>query len=103
MFQPGNKYGGKSKIQCEFERKCREFMEKEGWAGLLSLAKNPKTKAWALTEMMNRGFGKPKESVDVTSREFESSPESLEAEIIDLISGEAVKGTGTNQPGKGTA
>ena len=104
MFQKGNKFGGqRSKIQCDFEKKCREFMEKEGWDGLVKLARNPKTQTFALVEMMNRGFGKPKESLDVTNREAESNPESLEAEITELIAGGIAKGDTASQPGQGTA
>jgi len=90
-FQHGNRLGGRSKIQFSFEKKCRAYMDEEGWVGIEEMAdsKDKKTKMWALEQMMNRGFGRPKETVNVTTRdESLRSPDQLAGAITELIAGE---------------
>ena len=103
-FQPGfsGNPGGKArktKIQIEFERRCQEYLDKNGWAGMEKMAqdRDPKVRMWALDKMMDRGFGKPTEVVDVTTRdETLFSPNELADSISDLIARESAQGNGAS-------
>lgn len=100
-FQKGNKYGGgnRTKEQLEFEKKCRAYMMEKGWPALIEMAedKEKRVRQWALEQLMMRGFGRPKETIDVTTRdEAPREPDELASEIAELISGEAGEGKGIN-------
>ena len=108
MYKPGQSGnpGGRSRVQAEFETKCRKFMEEKGWVALEEMAqdKDKKVKQWALEQMMNRGFGKAKETIDVTTRdESLQSPDSIADRISDLIGRKEGGGVGDSIPGGGTA
>jgi hypothetical protein len=110
-FKPGNNAnpGGrprKTKEQVELEKRCQEYMAKEGWVALLEMAKHrdAKVKQWALSTMLDRGFGKPTEVLDVTTRDESAySPDELANSITELIAGEKAKGDGASIPSEGTA
>ena len=90
MFKPGQSGNpsGRSKVQAEFEIKCRAFLAEKGWEALEEMAqdKDKKARQWALEQMMNRGFGRPKEVLDVTTRdESLQSPDSIADRISEII------------------
>ena len=108
MFKPGQSGnpGGKTKGQAEFEKKCREFLAEKGWKALEEMAgdRDKKIKQWALEQMMNRGYGRPKEVVDVTTRdESVQSPKEITDSISDLIARGSGRGGQVNKPNEGTA
>jgi hypothetical protein len=103
--QSGNP-GGKSKIQGEFEKRCREFMSEEGWKTLSEFARDrdKRVRMWALEQMMLRGFGRPTEFVDVTTRDESAySPDGLAAEIRQLVGGAEAKSGTSNLTGEASA
>jgi hypothetical protein len=103
MFKPGQSGnpGGKSKIQSEFEKKCREYLADKGWTALEEMAqdRDKKVRQWSLEQMMNRGFGRPKEVVDVTTRdESLQSPESIAERIQHIITRDTGRSTPDIKP-----
>ena len=110
-FKPGNNAnpGGrprKTKEQVELEKRCQEYVATDGWKALKEMAnhRDVKVKQWAISTILDRGFGKPTEVLDVTTRdESIYSPESIAESITELIAGEAAKGDGVSQPNEGTA
>lgn len=103
MFKPGvsGNPGGKSKIQAEFEKKCREFVSEKGWKLIekMTESRDAKIQQWALEQMLNRGFGKPKETIDVTTRdESIPSPDAVAGDILNLIAGESSQGSTATKP-----
>lgn len=105
-FQFGNKLGGKSQLQFDFEKKCREFLEKEGWDGLVKMARSNdvRVKMWAYDTLLGRGFGKIKENVDVTHRhELIQGPDAIAASITELIASETGVSGSIPGPSAGTA
>lgn len=110
-FQPGkisNPTGRarKTKEQIEFEKWCQEKVATEGKRALAKMlySKDIKIVQWAVATMLDRGFGRPAEVLDVTNREeLRPSPAELEAEIDSLIPAPAVDSPSPNQPSQGTA
>lgn len=107
-FKPGvsGNPGGKSKVQAEFEKRCRDFLSEEGWKTIIEFARDrdKKVRMWALETMLMRGFGKPTEYVDVTTRDESTySPDGLATEIRQLIAGTETKGGTPDSPGEATA
>lgn len=110
-FQPGRSGNAsgrprKTKEQIELEERCRAYMAKDGWAALLEMAKHRdvKVRQWALSTMLDRGFGRPAEVLDVTTRdESVYGPDAIADSITELIAGEKAQGDGAGQPSQGTA
>lgn len=108
-FLPGNRANPsgrarKTKSQMEFERRCQEYLDKKGWPALEAMAqeKDVKVRQWAIQTMLDRGYGKPMEVVDVTTRdESAHSPDQLAESIAELIAGEAGAGAAYPLAGAG--
>ena len=90
--QSGNPGGRPSKTeeQRDFEEKCRKFLWLEGWAILDRMARSETTKdvRWALGVMLDRGFGRPFNSLEASPEPNQSrgaSVEELTAMIDDLL------------------
>jgi|SRR5882672_1563188 len=103
-FEPGviqNPRGRphKTQQQKDFECKCRD------WSALYAFDKlkkwteneNPKVATWALSELLNRGFGKSAETSYIetnVTQQLSIGPEEIRTRINELISGEETKAIG---------
>ena len=92
----------KTEQQRLFEGRCREFMNTKGWRKLMAMAENGDNSdaKFALEKMMQYGWGKPRETLDVTTRdETVRSSEAITAELESIIGLPKDKGA---EPGIGT-
>jgi hypothetical protein len=82
----------------QFEIRCRDALSAWGFAAIEEMAKgNIKTdKKWALEIMLDRGFGKPPQNLDVESRTgpIASEPGEIADSIADIIRPEVGAGGG---------
>jgi len=88
--QSGNPSGRKPKsfAQKEFEERCRKYLWAKGFETLEKMVeKGGRDRMWALGEMLNRGFGKPRETIDLTTHEGSRDIESITGEMADIIGG----------------
>ena len=96
--ESGNPSGkpSKSKEQKDFEESCRKYLNAKGFKIIQKMAdsKDMQNKRWALEQLLNRGFGKSTESVDVTQRhERIPSADGLADALENIISIKKKKGS----------
>ena len=99
-FKPGQSGnpGGKpqkSKEQKDFEANCRKYLNAKGFKIIQKMAdsKDMQNKRWALEQLITRGFGRPQEVVDVTTRnEGVQSSDGLAEALEDIIGSKKKKG-----------
>ena len=67
-FTKGNKGGGRPAIASDFRKRCREFMEADGWRILIDMASDPKAKEqrYALELIAAYAYGRPKQGVELS-------------------------------------
>lgn len=105
--ETGNPGGrpAKTQQQRDFEAKCRDwsalyaFDKLKGWVD----HENPKVATWALSELLNRGFGKSVETsvIDATVTPLAGkSAEDLAREAADLLGLGAGEGCGVPPAGQ---
>ena len=95
MFEPGksgNPRGrpAKTQQQKDFEYKCANYSALYAYDKLKAWidGDDKKVAQWAMSEMLNRGFGKPVETAYVeasVTSEVGASPESIAGAIADII------------------
>lgn len=93
--------GGRTKAVAELEARCREYMRTKGWGQLIALAqdRDKRARMWALEIMLNRGYGKPRETIDVTNRDATSRPlEDIADGLAELITRGQGAGSGLSIP-----
>lgn len=67
LFKKGNPGGGRPKGFPEFQKKCQEFMEAEGWELLCNMARGPsRNQSPALELIAGYAYGRPKQGVDIS-------------------------------------
>lgn len=93
----------KTQQQIDFETKCRDWSALYAFDRLKAwLAhKDAKVAQWALSELLNRGFGKPTETVEAhVTTDTGSSVEDLGRELADLIGAPKVEGAPVHPEGQ---
>lgn len=107
MFEPGksgNPRGrpAKTQQQRDFEAKCAGYSALYAFDKLKAWidGEDKKVAQWAMSEMLNRGFGKPVETAYVEANlttEIGASPDEIAGAIADLIGPAVGSGGGGSQ------
>lgn len=106
-FQKGHPGGPgrprKTEQQIRFEQRCRDWSDLNAFNYLAKHADSEEKDIfrWAISELLNRGFGKPVETqvidAEITGPSG-SSVEDLSREIADALGGAAVESGGVDSP-----